>query len=434
MFGREQLLDALLQRVRDGAVEHSRSSRVQVLLLRGEAGVGKTRLLAELARRMSDGDARVLAGWCDAEGVVPFRPLMEAFRQVVDEGGAAWPSSVAKAAAFVARYLTDAADARQRTDPEADRLRFFESMANLLHELARHGPLVLAIDDIHWLDPSSAALLRYLLRQPVPHPVVVAACYRSDPTEHTSAWARTLEELQRQPDSSPVDVTDLTAEASARLIAEVTAEVGLQDADALAHRILPITGGNPLFVREVVTQLSVSGNLEDGGDSVPVPSTMLATVAHRLQSLSATAQGVVNAAAVVGREFALEDVAAVTHYSADTVLAALDEARSLRLVDEVPGRFDGFAFRHAAARRDCTSPPARRGRIATTSAPCWRGPFTCSRRCRSAQRRRRPGRRSTPPTRRWASWRSRRLPACSPARSAWPSRTPGSARRRGSTC
>ncbi len=364
IHGRESLLDEILGTVNRVAGRSSDGYPIHTLLLAGDAGVGKTRLLAEVASGIGEADIRVLAGWCDPEGVVPFRPLMEALRKVAREGPVGQPALL-RTAAFIDQYLADGLGGAQRTDPETDRLRFFEAMANLLRHAAAERPLFLAIDDIHWLDPASAALLRYLLRQPAPQPIVVVACYRKDPTEHTSAWTRCLDELRRHRECSIIEVTEVGQDASIRIVKDVTAEIGSGDAAALAERVLPFTGGNPLFLREVVAQLALAGGPETGANSVPVPPTMLAAVTERVRALDSTAQEVVNAAAVLGRQFSLADLSAVTSCTTDTVLTAVDSARMVLLVDEVPDLLDHFAFRHALLREAVHDlmPRSRRARL-----------------------------------------------------------------------
>jgi DNA-binding SARP family transcriptional activator/tetratricopeptide (TPR) repeat protein len=363
MFGRERLLGDLTSQIAEKGVQDNESAGVQIILLRGEAGVGKSRLLAELARRMMDRGVRVLAGWCDPEAIIPFRPMAEAFRPMVERDTAdIWPSSVTKAADRVARFFTEADQSHQRSDPETDRLRYFEGMTNLLHEAAYHYSLLLAIDDIHWLDASSAALLRFLVRQPAHHPVLLLASYRSDPGEHTAAWARTLDELQRLRSCSLVEVTELTPDAAVSIITDVVPDFSAERVDALAQRILPVTGGNPLFVREIALQMSGAG--QNGPDQIPVPRSMLAAVIERLHSISPTTHDVVNAAAVLGQNFNLDDVAVVAGCSARVALASLDEAHSARLVNEVPNSIDQYTFRHALLREAVHSlmPNSRRVR------------------------------------------------------------------------
>jgi tetratricopeptide (TPR) repeat protein len=344
MYGRDELLDELLR-----GVEKNAAVGVFVVLLRGDPGVGKTRLLAELARCMSERDVGVLAGWCDPEGIVPFGPIMEAFRPLIEQAGSISRSPIKQTSDIISLYVNGDTQAQPSTDPETDRLRFFEAMATLFRQTADDHPLFLVIDDIHWLDPSSAALLRHLLRQPAAQPVVLAGCYRSDPTEYSAAWTRILHELQRPQVSSIIDVTQLSPDASMRLIGDLAEELGEVSVDSLTERVLPLTGGNPLFLREVIAQMGLAGTSVDHR-GVPLPPTMVASVSSRLQALDVGAQQVVNAAAVLGREFALQDLAEVTGQPTENVLMALDQARSARLVDEIPDLLDRFHFRHALIR------------------------------------------------------------------------------------
>jgi DNA-binding SARP family transcriptional activator len=374
MLGRDREVDELLALLDRMTGDPGEPSGARAVVLAGEPGVGKTRLLAECVKRAADRGTRVLAGWCDPGGVVPFRPLLEAFRTVVADSGSGG-ATVSATASLLAAHLTEGADGRPRTDPETDRLRFFEALARLLHEVADSGPVLLAIDDIHWLDPSSSALLSHLLRRPARHPVVLTACQRRDPAEHTQAWRQTLEELQRRGACRIVEVPELGKEATTRLINELAAEVGVADANALAARIWPVTSGNPLFVREVVTQLAAQGDVAGVGRWVPVPATLLEAVADRVHQLRPATRAVLNAAAVLGRHFSLEDVAVVSAYKAEAVLEALDEAREARLVDEVPVLLDEFAFRHALLREavhDLMS-RSRRLRLHAAAAAAYEG-------------------------------------------------------------
>lgn len=348
MHGRDAVMVRLMDEVsrRDPAATEP---GVQVLLLRGEAGVGKTRLLAELASRLANRGLRVLAGWCDPEGVIPFRPLSEALRHLVDESSASlWPSAVSRAADRITRYFED--ERHGAGDPETDRLRYFEAAAGLLRLAGEHFPLLLAIDDVQWLDPSSAAMLRYLLRQPMPHRVVVVACYRSDPAEHSRAWSLSLEELTRLSACTTYDVSDLAPEEATRIVSDLLSEQERGTAETLAKRILPVTGGNPLWVREATLALSMAAAAGQPREHVPVPASMLATASHRLNQLSPRTRNLLVAAAILGQRFTLEEVASVGAMTYDEALVALDEAHAAQLVVEVSSHADSFTFRHALLR------------------------------------------------------------------------------------
>lgn len=347
MHGRDDLVVELIDQIeRPVPAPHSDA---HVLLLRGEAGIGKTRLLAELASRMAGRGVRVLAGWCDADGIIPFRPLTEALRHMVDGRSAQlWPAAVTRAANQITRYISDVDPGRPADDPETDRLRYFEGVASLLRRAGEHFSLLVVIDDSHWLDPSSAALLRYLLRQPAAHRMVLVACYRSDPTEYTAAWSRLLAELGQSAHCAIHELNELSSDAATRVVLDVMAAPQHAATEALARRILPISGGNPLFVREVA--LAAAAATQDHGQHVPIPVSRLDATSDRLDRLTAATREVIKAAAVLGQSFDLDDVAAVAGCSAEDALTALEEARSARFIDEVPDRIDRFAFRHALLR------------------------------------------------------------------------------------
>ncbi|HEY5844152.1 MAG TPA: BTAD domain-containing putative transcriptional regulator [Mycobacterium sp.] len=346
MYGREPILAQLVDHVQ--RVNTADDPGPHVLLLHGEAGVGKSRLLAELARRAMGRGVRVLAGWCDPDGIIPFLPLVEALRPLVAEGSAqGWPTPVTLSAGRIVHDFTGTD--RPRTDPETDRLRYFEGVVNLVHQASAYYPLLLAIDDIHWLDPSSAALLRHLLRQRVEHSFVLAGCYRDDESTNP-VWSRVFDELRRMNICTQVELDELSLEATVRVLGDIVDETDQRRIRILAAKLRPITGGNPLFVREIADQLKAAGSDGDLHRELPLPTTLLGDVAGRLGHLSRGGREIVNLAAVLGAEFGLDELATVADETADRTLDLLEEARDLRLIDEVPNAIDRFAFRHALLR------------------------------------------------------------------------------------
>ena len=188
------------------------------------------------------------------------------------------------------------------------------------------------------------------MRQPLQHPFILVGCYRSDPTESTDAWIRVLGELQKVESFTQLEVAELETDATYKILAEIFTDCSFDRIQALASRILPITGGNPFFVREVATQLKASGSVDDQHAHLQLPSTLLSDISGRLRHLNASAREIVDLASILGPDFTLDHLATVADRSVEGTLSALDEARDARLVDAVPNKIDLFAFRHALIR------------------------------------------------------------------------------------
>src|SRR5687768_5638231 len=199
-------------------VERAESGRSTAVLLAGDAGVGKTRLLDELTTRAAARGVRVLTGHCVDLGDVglPYLPFVDLLRPVAAEPSLA-PQSAAEPALAgllagrpgVQPVVPQPGEGRDlgrplpnRPAPHAvddGRLQLFESVAGLLCELASSGPLLLVLEDLHWADRSSRDLLRYLLARLVDEPVAVVASYRSDDLHRRHPLRPLLAELVRLP-------------------------------------------------------------------------------------------------------------------------------------------------------------------------------------------------------------------------------------------
>ena len=156
-------------------------------------------------------------------------------------------------------------------------------------------------------------------------------------------------------------MTELSPQDATRIVSDVLSETDRGELDVFAERILPVTGGNPLFVREVTLELAMATAAGYSGALVPVPASIVATASERLNRLSHLARDVVSAAAVLGQRFTLAEVAAVAGVTSDEALVALDEMHGARLVAEVSNLVDCFTFRHALLR-EAISKLVRNGR------------------------------------------------------------------------
>jgi DNA-binding SARP family transcriptional activator len=258
----------------------------RLVAIAGEPGIGKTRLLAELA----DG-ARY--GRCYEESLTPYQPFVEALGEVMPEA-----------------------------DGEGGRWRLFESV------VARLEGELLLLDDLHWADATTLRLLAHLLRRPEP-PAVVAA-YRDSEISRMHPLAATLADLRRDGLIERIALHGLDEAAVAELAG------GRID----AHRLQRETGGNPFFVEQVLRHLA------DGGDPAAIPEGVKDVIGRRLARLAPDTGRVLAYAAVAGREFDLALLEAVLE-DVD-VLAALEQATAGQMVrEERPGR---YAFTHALVR------------------------------------------------------------------------------------
>jgi predicted ATPase len=213
MVGRAAELARLLAHV-----DRAASGRASAVMLAGDAGVGKTRLLDELTARAAERGVRVLTGHCVDLGDVglPYLPFVDLFRPVAAEpelapAAAANPVLAALLAGRPAAVppVQPAAEGRDLGRPlphraapqpvDDGRLQLFESVAGLICELASSGPLLIVLEDVHWADRSSRDLLRYLLARLVDEPVTVVASYRADDLHRRHPLRPLLAELVRLP-------------------------------------------------------------------------------------------------------------------------------------------------------------------------------------------------------------------------------------------
>ena len=189
-------LDAALARTRDGGPA--------TLLIGGEAGVGKTRLITEFAAMASGTGARVLAGGCldlGADGL-PFAPFAAMLRELVRDMGAAGVAALlpGRATREFARLLPEFGEATPEADPGVARARLFEQMLTLLERLAETSPVVLIIEDAHWADRSTRDLIAFLIgSQQVLDRVLIMVSYRSDELHRTHPLRPLLAELAGTP-------------------------------------------------------------------------------------------------------------------------------------------------------------------------------------------------------------------------------------------
>ncbi len=357
--GREEELDRLRS-----AWKEAHAGRGTLVLVSGEAGVGKTRLAAELATGAIDQGALVVFGRCHEESVVPYQPFVEALRQLV-EAGARVPSGPEAPAALAVLLpgLGGPAAGRETmsADPEADRYRLFEAVAALFVEAARRWPLLLVVDDLHWAPKPVLLMLRHLVTVTEGAPVLILGTYRDAELTRAHPLTEALAALRRDHPHERVALRAMTrAEAAALLAARSATELGPDEA-AIAEVLWRETEGNPFFLVEIIRHLMETGVLahRDGRwvlattdlAGLELPEGVRDVVGRRLALLSEAGTRALTYAAVLGREFDFDVLARMTGGDEEEVLAAVEDALGTRLVAEVPDRpVPTYTFTHALVR------------------------------------------------------------------------------------
>lgn len=327
--GRQQELAVLL----DDA-HQARNDGATAVLLTGEAGVGKSRLLREYAARSPM--ARVVTGGCLELGGdgVPFAPFVTVLRRLVRDVPAAELGAVRRHE--LPRLLPELGALPEQ--PDEGRARLFEEILTFLEAAAGRGGLAVILEDLHWADPSTRALLVFLLRNLHEPGVQLLASVRTDDLHRTHPMRPLLPELARLPSVTRVDLDAL----SRTEVAEQAAGIRGAALDPRSlRRVYERTGGNPLFVESF---LEFAGSDAAGFDRAPVPDVPRELLLGRLRGLDSTTRRTVRLAAVGGEYTAHALLAAASGLdddALDTALRAAVDANLLRSHGE------GYAFRHA---------------------------------------------------------------------------------------
>jgi DNA-binding CsgD family transcriptional regulator/tetratricopeptide (TPR) repeat protein len=337
LVGREEELARLR-----AAVQRTVEGNPGVVLVGGEAGVGKSRLL-EAALHGVDG-VRVLTGGCvelGGEGL-PFVPLVDALRTLArttppDD----LDHMLGPARAELARLLPELADPVAPPSPDSgSTAQLFELLLGVLGRVGQQQPLVLVVEDLHWADRSTLDLVAFLVRTLRGLRVLLVLSYRSDEVDRRSPLRPLLPTWERLRGVERLQLPRLTR---TEVAAQVGAILGSQPDRALLDAVFARSEGNPFFVEELLR------TLREGASEHELPPSLRDVLLTRAEQLSTPAQRLLRTAAVAGRSVAerlLAEVADIPHAEFYEALREAVDA-SLLVVDPT-GR--GYTFRHALTR------------------------------------------------------------------------------------
>ena len=327
-----------------------------VVLVGGEAGVGKTRLMAELTSRHVPDGTRVLVGGCVpvGDGALPYAPIVEILRALVaDVGAGAVRELVGPSWPELARLLPalggpEAGPAGQA----AVQARLFELLLGLLARLGEQAPLVLVVEDLHWADRSTRDLLAFLVRNLRRERLLLVVTYRNDEPGQQRLGPY-LAELDR---SGRVERIDLARLDQAQTEAQLVGILGAVPAADLVDGVFARSEGNPFFTEELLAVV------RSGSDELP--ATLRDLLRGRVAALPDHSRQVLAVVAVAGREVSHWLLAAVVGQDDRALVEALRAAVTSQLLVPTPGG-DGYQVRHALLREviDADLLPGERARL-----------------------------------------------------------------------
>lgn len=343
-------------------LEEVSGGRGHTVLVSGEAGIGKSRLVREVWNHAERQGWQSLQGNCfELDRSLPYAPLIDML-PAISGARSSWPATnepARGAPEFVQLLLEPGAlrpdgAAAQSLDPEREKRRLFQALAYSIARYAEPHPLLFMVEDLHWSDDSSLEFLLYLARQIGPQRILMVLTYRSD--EVHSQLQHFLAELDRQRLAAELRLAPLSVaevDAMLRSVFQLQRPVDVEFLQALYS----LTEGNPFFIEEVLKSLVKAGEISDAGvvgndwpsDALRIPRSVQDAVQRRAERLSRAAQRTLAVAAVAGRRF---DFAVLQH------LLRCDEHELLQLMKEliraqlvVEESAERFAFRHALTRQ-----------------------------------------------------------------------------------
>ncbi|MGH9279250.1 MAG: ATP-binding protein, partial [Acidimicrobiales bacterium] len=315
--------DGILGRRREmetlgASLDAAREGHGRLVLGVGEPGIGKTRLAQELAGVALAGGTTVAWGRCvEAEGSPAFWPWRQVLRSLGVDPDPVLGGDV---------------------ESPGDRFRVFDNVAQSIRAAAGRRGLLLVLEDFHWADEPSLLALRHLVVDIADARLLVFATFRD--FEPASLLPRVLPDLMRSP---AVQRLDLRGFGLAEVQEELS-RMAAKDSAAQAAAVLEVTGGNPLFVREVARAMADGTWRPDRP-----PATVLDLVGARLDRVSSGCRRLVQMAAIVGRDFSIPLVAVALDEAVDDCLPLIDEAIAYGLVDPA-GSAGEYRFVHALTR------------------------------------------------------------------------------------
>ena len=348
----------------DETLKNAAAGRRRVAFVCGEPGVGKSALCRQVAQGAHRMGVCVLNGRCDEDLGVAYQPFAEALTHLIIHADAVLLETHVRTYGGALVTLVPALSTRlpevpvaHNADPDAERLQLFTAVVGLLSAASGPEGLLLIVEDLQWADKASLQLLRHIVGSSQLSKVIVLTTYRDSELSMGNPLSDTLASLRREADAVRIDLEGLADAEIVGMIERVTGHELDETEVELAHAVCRETEGNPFFTTEMLLHMGEVGlvHQDENGRWVPgedlyekgLPQSVREVVGQRVARLGDEVGRVLSLAAVIGREFDLDLLAAVAEVDENDLLDLIDRATEASLVIEVEGVIERFSFTHA---------------------------------------------------------------------------------------
>jgi tetratricopeptide (TPR) repeat protein len=347
-------------------IDRALAGQGSLIMLWGGPGVGKTRLAMEMTEYASRIGFRCAVGHCyEGEEPLPYHPWVEIIESNLAQSASLddyllqWGGDAALLAQIAPSLRWIYPDIPQLLElPRAQQRRYlFQSASEALSRAARKRPYLYLLEDLHWADESTLALLIHLANRVVQLPVIIIGTYRSEYFEDNPALGRTLEELVRM-GIRPLKLSGLSRDAVGQMIDGLSRR---QAPERLVSRIFEQSQGNPFFVEELYRHLIEDGKVFDAAgqfrtdielDESDVPENVRLIIGRRLERFDDNEKRVLAAAAVIGRSFSFQLLTAINLIDVDELFTLIEKAQQMGIiVPSSQGPEKPFTFAHELVRQ-----------------------------------------------------------------------------------
>jgi DNA polymerase III delta prime subunit len=368
--------------------ESAREGARHALLIAGEPGIGKTRFALQAVRDLHEEGAIVMFGRCPEELAAPYGPWIQILTPLVEHADATlledyverYGGELTRIVPLLSRRLSQVPPPRQ-TDPQSERYLLFSAVVGLFEQASAVAPLAVVIDDLHWADATTLALLKHVIAETSALRLLVLATYRDSDLSSEHPLTTLLADLRREHGIERLALPGLAVADILSLLHGTGGQLGDARDDELANDLVLETGGNAFLVGEMLRHL-IEANAPDlgvgGQDPFPRPRAMRArlralglpqsvreVILRRVSRLGPQCRDALTYASVIGPRFDLNMLELVAEIEADELVELLERAVQAALVADRDDRAGSFMFAHDLIRHALYEEigPTRRSRL-----------------------------------------------------------------------